>query len=89
MNHVVKRAGHNEPYDIRKLYASIYAACISVRTPEGTAELVAEKVCAGIATWLGNKHEVTAADIRRTAAVELEVYNADAAYIYKHHRTIN
>ena len=25
--HIVKRAGHSESYDTKKLYASVYAAC--------------------------------------------------------------
>lgn len=89
MNHIVKRAGHTEPYDQRKLYASVYSACLAVRSPVGEAELVAEKVCADVEEWLGNKHEVTAGDIHRTANKHFHVYNADAAWIYQHHRSLS
>lgn len=86
---IVKRtAGHSEPYDERKLYASIYAACLGVRTPGGEAELTAEHVCKDMFRWLKVKHEVTSADIRRTAAEHLTVYNPHAAYLYKQHRII-
>lgn len=88
-NHIVKRGGHTEPYDERKLYGSIYSSCIAVREPAATAELVAAKVCEDIAAWLGNKHEVTSADIRRMAATALHAYNQDAAWIYRHHRNVN
>jgi len=63
--HIVKRALHyTEPYDERKLYASVYAACLSVRTPAGEAELTADRVCRTVEPWLEDKSEVTSGDIR-------------------------
>lgn len=88
--HIVKRTqGHSEPYDERKLYASVYASCLGVRTPVGEAELTAEHVCKDIAPWLESKQEITSADIRRKAADHLQIYNPHAAYLYKHHRLIS
>ncbi|MGH7196817.1 MAG: hypothetical protein ACREGJ_03585 [Candidatus Saccharimonadales bacterium] len=90
MVHIVKRKpGHSEPYDERKLYASVYASCLSVRTPAGEAELTAAKVCQDIQPWLKTKHEVTSTDIRTHASKHLQVYNPDAAYIYLHHRIMS
>lgn len=87
---IVKRSpGHTEPYDERKLYASIYASCLSVRTPDGEAELTADRVTKDVIPWLSTKPEVTSADIRRKAAEHLTVYNPGAAYLYKHHRVIS
>ena len=86
---IVKRSpGHSEPYDERKLYASIYAACLSLRTPTGEAELTASKVCSDIAPWLATKTELTSTDIRHQAAKHLKLYNPDAAFLYVRHRTI-
>lgn len=84
----MKRAGHTEPYDERKLYASIYAACLSVREHPGSAELIAQEVVRGFEKWLANKHEVTSNDIRREAAAHLKAINPDAGHIYLHHRVI-
>lgn len=89
MSHIVKRAGHTEAYDERKLYASVYAACLAVHEPPATAELVAEKVIKDINVWLKRKTEITSHDIRINAAKHLHVYNPDAAYAYKHHRIIS
>ena len=89
MNHVVKRGGHTEAYDQRKLYATVFSACIAVRVPEGEAELVAEKVCQDLDNWMKIKKEVTSHDIHRVAVKHLRVYNPDAAYIYEHHRNIS
>lgn len=88
MKHIVKRHGHTEAYDEKKLYASVYAACQSVREPAGSAELIAEKVVADIRPWIEQKTEVTSNDIRRQAAKHLEVYNPDAGYMFLHHRVV-
>ncbi len=88
MKHVVKRRGHTEGFDDKKLYASIYSACLVVRETPEASELVAEKVTKDITDWIANKPEVTSADIRRHAAEFLHVYNADAAYSYMHYRTL-
>lgn len=88
MKHIVKRKGHNEVFDPKKLYASIYAAAQSVREPAGSAELIAEKVVSDVENWMDKKHEVTANDIRVNASKHLKAYNPDAAYMYLHHRVI-
>jgi hypothetical protein len=88
MQHIVKRAGHSEEYDSHKLYASIYAACLSVREPVGSAEIISREVVDLVEKWLTRKHLVTANDIRRQAAKHLQVINPDAAYQYLHHRVI-
>ncbi len=88
MKLIVKRAGHNEQYDQRKLYASIFAACLAVREPAGSAELIASEVCKHVEAWLGDKHEVTSADIFRHAAKHLGVIQPDAGYIYSNHRNV-
>lgn len=89
MKHIVKRKGHAEEYDSRKLYASIFSACISVRATEGEAELVAERVVKDVEQWLGKKHEVTSVDIRRVASQNLAAYHADAEYMYRRHRELH
>ncbi len=84
MKHIVKRAGHSEEFDQRKLYASVYAACVAVKVPIGEAEIVAEKVTNDVIKQMGDKYEVTSGDIFRKASLFLQGYNPDAAYIYQH-----
>lgn len=88
MQHIVKRGGQAQAYDERKLYASIYAACQSVRTPAGTCELTAQQVAEAVGSWLEPKHEVTSNDIRRQAHKILNNLSADAGYMYIHHRVV-
>ena len=87
---VIKRDGHrpSEKFDKDKLHHSIIAACLSVRSLEGHAHDTANRVCDSVLSWLGNKSEVTSADIRHQATSALEILHPDAAYLYKHHRVI-
>lgn len=87
--HVVKRRGHTESYDQRKVYASVYSALLAVRIQEREAELVAAQVCEHINNWIAPKHEVTSGDISRQATKHLHGFNPDAAFLYLHHRSIS
>ena len=73
-----------EVYNEAKLFASIRAACLAVRTPVGEAETTAKRICQHVIDWLESKGEVTSLDVRLRAAQHLHTYNPDAAYIYAH-----
>ncbi len=88
-NHIVKRGGHSEPFDERKVYASVFASCQAVRVTQQVAEMIAESVGKDMALWLTDKHEVTSHDIRLQAAKALRNYNSDAGWILINHRNIN
>ncbi len=87
---IVKRGGKrpSEAFKREKLHASLRAACLSVRSPEGEAEMTAGRVCDAVIIWLETKPEVTSADLRRKAAETLERHHPEAAYLYKHHRLV-
>lgn len=87
---IIKREGRRptEPFQRPKLHASIHAACLSVRSPDGVADVTATNVCDAVIVWLDTKPEVTSADIRRKAAETLESFHPEAAYLYKHHRLV-
>lgn len=87
---VVKRGGRrpSEPFDRDKLHHSVRAACLSVRSPEGEAELTAHTVCEIVIRWCDTKPEVTSADLRLKAATALMSLHPEAAYLYKQHRLV-
>lgn len=87
---IIKREGkrHSESFQRQKLHASIRAACLSVRSPDGVAEATADSVCDAVIIWLETKPEVTSADLRRKATETLESFHPEAAYLYKHHRLV-
>lgn len=87
--HIIKRSpGVSEPFDERKLFTSIFTACLSVSKHAGEAEITAERICRDLTPWLKTKVEVTSTDVRLQAAKFLNQYNPDAAYVYAHHRII-
>jgi transcriptional regulator NrdR family protein len=88
MKHIVKRGGRTETYDERKVYASVYAACVSVRETPETAELIADRVSKDITTWLQQKSEVSSRDIRANTGRLLQNLNEHAAFMYTHHRIL-
>ena len=87
---IIKRGGErpSESFNRDKLHASVRAACLSVRSPEGEAETIAEKVCDVLVVWLQTKPEVTSHDLRRKATAALQQFHPEAAYLYKHHRLV-
>ncbi len=87
---VIKRGGarKTEQFDHGKLHSSVRAACLSVRSPEGVAETVAEHVVSSVASWCHEKAAVTSEDIRRVATQTLEVFHPEAAYLYQNHQCV-
>ena len=87
---IVKRGGKrpSEPFARPKLHASVMAACLSVRSPDGVADATAGAVCDAVIVWLEAKPEVTSADLRRKATETLQRHHPEAAYLYKHHRLV-
>lgn len=89
MTHIVKRKGHKQEFDERKLYASVYAACLSAHAPKEEAEATANLVSREIKKWIGNKKEILSDAIFKKVFEELEHLNNEAAFMYKTHRDIS
>ena len=85
---IVKRRGHQEEFDERKVYASCYAACLSAGIPHEKAEKISEKVSRAIKTWVKNKKTVTSDQIFREVAKTLAKHDKNAAFMYNTHRDI-
>lgn len=87
---VVKRSGRRETeaFDTNKLLSSVHAACLSVRTPEGEANMAARNVAAAVILWCETKPAITSSDLRRITTIHLTRYHPEAAYFYQHHRNI-
>lgn len=89
MSHVVKRKGHKEEYDEKKVYASAYAAALNVHLSDVEAEKIAQSVMGGINSWIENKTEVTSQDIFDKSTEELAKLNKDASFMYETHRDVS
>ena len=86
---IVKRKGHCEAYDERKIYGSCYYACRSCHLSEKESEAICNKICKSINNWLKNKKEVSSNYIFTLITKELKKYNEDAAFMYETHRDIS
>ena len=87
--HIVKRRGHKEPYDGKKVYASVYAACLNTHMNKEEAENVAEKVLGEIDSWLADKREVASDEIFKKITETLKKHSTDTAFMYETHRDIS
>lgn len=89
MVHIVKRHGHKEPFDERKIYASVYAACLAAHVLHEEAESIANLVTREVKKEIEKAEEVTSGEIFRKAGEELEHLNKEAAFMYKTHLDIS
>lgn len=86
---VVKRKGHKEKFDERKLYASVYNACISVRSSDEQAENLAGIVAHELKQHYSDREQVSSVELRRAAAEVLHRFHPEAGYIYETHKDIS
>jgi transcriptional regulator NrdR family protein len=90
---IVKRRGHKEKFDGRKVYASCYAACLSSHLEKKYSEEVSAKVCRTVTKEIRKivkgKKEVTSSKIFNMVVRHLRKYDKDAAFMYKTHRDIS
>jgi len=86
---IVKRKGHSEEFDERKVYASCYAACLSSYVPHMKAEKICEKVAKEIKVWARKKKMVKSDDIFKKVVAAIKKHNKDAAFMYETHRDIS
>ncbi len=87
--HIVKRKGHTEEYDERKVYASSYAAVLNVHETQKVAEDIAEKVSKDVSNWIKDKKEVNSSQIFDEVTKSLAKYNKDASFMYNTHRDVS
>lgn len=86
--HIVKRAGHTEKFDERKVYATCYAACMNAHVGKEEAEKICRKVAAGITSWIKKKKVVTSEMIFREIIRLMKKEHKDATFMYETHRDI-
>lgn len=84
---IIKRGrdAKSEPFLREKLHKSVVATCLSLRTPEGQAEIIAHAVCDSVIAWLEQHPEITSKDLRVVTAKHLRIHHPQAAYIYEQH----
>ena len=85
----VKRRGHRERFDPKKVYGSTYAACLSAHIEHHKAEKMAEKVMKDIERFVKKNKTVTSDELFGEITRSLAKQSADAAFMYETHRDIS
>ncbi len=85
---IVKRKGHEESFDEKKLYASIYSATLNCHHGEERAEEVAQVVLNNIQLWIKDHPTVTSHILKLRAIRELKHIDRDIAMMYEVHMDI-
>lgn len=89
MTTIVKRRGRKQEFDEKKLYASVYAACLSAHIEKEETAQIADAVCGKVRKWIEDKEEVSSDQIFKKVGEELRHLNKDAAFMYLTHRDIS
>ena len=86
---IVKRKGHTELYDEKKVYGSCFFACRNAHLSEKEAEEICNKVCIAVTKLVNKRKIVSSNDIFRLLINDLKKHNEDAAFLYETHRDIS
>jgi transcriptional regulator NrdR family protein len=86
---VVKRRGKKQDFDEKKVYASIYAACLECDMGEKKCEDIAQKVVNDLRKFLKGKKEVNSTEIFGFVIQALAKDHEPVAFMYQTHRDIS
>ncbi len=87
--HIIKRRGHKQEFDEKKLYASVYAACLSLRMTEEQAELISNIVTHEVQQMFITQEEVSSRQLLKASSEVLHRLNPEAAFMYESHRDVS
>jgi transcriptional regulator NrdR family protein len=88
-NYLIKRKGHREKYEEKKVYKSVYAACHVCEMPEKDCGAIARSVTKEITSMVRKRKIKSSNDIFRTAIKLLKEQHKDAAFMYETHRDVS
>src|SRR3989338_4880816 len=86
---IVKRKGHSEVYDERKVYGSCFFACRNAHLSEIESEAISSHVSASVTKWIKQKKVVSSNEIFMFMISELRQHHEDAAFLYETHRDLS
>ena len=86
---IVKRKGHQEEFDEKKVYASVYAASRVGSLTEKEAEKLADKITKQVKKWVDKKKLLDSKQIFNLVVNLLNKENKEIAFLYETHRDIS
>ena len=89
IQHIIKRKGHAQAFDERKLYASCFAACLSTHLKKEDAEKLSEDITNDIKAWIALIPESTSDQVFQKTVEFLKNKNPDVSFMYETHRDVS
>lgn len=80
---IVKRRGQKEPFDEKKIYASVYAAALNCHYSEQESEKIAKAVTIKVKKWIATKKSVDSREIRDIILKNISDHHVEL--MYRHH----
>ena len=85
---IIKRKGHEEAFDDRKLYGSIYAAALTAHYNEHASEEIATDVTNEVTAWLMAHANISSNDLKTKVHSILMREDKEVAFLYESHLDI-
>jgi len=89
MHHIIKRKGHKEQFDERKVYGSAYAAFLNAHHEKEEAEKFSADVCEDVKNWIAARPEVDSDELFLKITEAIRTRDNDAAFLYETHRDLS
>ena len=80
---IIKSKGHTEPFDERKLYASVYSSALNCHYLDHDSEAIADKLTDKIKKIIKGKNALTSKELKHMVVENLE--DKHVALMYQHH----
>ena len=80
---IVKRKGHKEKFDEKKVYGSVYAACASAHYNELKCEKIAGEVTNKLKKFVKNRKSIDSNEVRKKIENELKKKHEELAFFYE------
>lgn len=87
--HIIKRTGRKEEFSERKLFKSVYLACLGSEMDIKTAKQISQNVVKEIRKLVKGKKEIKSDIIFNRVKKILAKHNKECAFMYETHRDIS
>ncbi|MBD3209922.1 hypothetical protein GF318_00920 [Candidatus Micrarchaeota archaeon] len=85
---IVKRRGKKEKFDEKKVYASVYSACVECDLTAQEAERIADNVTSEVKKFVKGKKQVNSTQIFGLVIQKLAKEHEAVAFMYETHREV-
>lgn len=86
---VIKKDGHHEHFDERKILLGAFEACMNTHLPRKTCVRTSEQVTNAIKKLVKTKKHVSSDFLFKAIIKELKKHSKDASFMFETHRDIS